>query len=118
MTKVNSSKEINDIRYKTILVFTADWCVPCSKLKPEIEKLKFSINNVNVDILYIDIDDELDIAEVMKVYRLPTISLYDPSNIDNQNKITSSNISDVRKYLKSNGIEIQTIADTLEFDQN
>jgi len=46
-----------DRKDKLVLVyFHADWCVPCIKLKPEIDKLALELKN-NCEIIFIDVDD-------------------------------------------------------------
>lgn len=54
-----------------ILHFTADWCMPCKKLKPIIEE--FISNNPDIKYEAIDVDVNFNKAEEYFVMSVPTI---------------------------------------------
>jgi len=63
-----------------LLHFTADWCVPCQKSKPLVNKF---VEENNVDYQVIDIDREFHTAGMYEVKSIPTfISLKDGEYYD------------------------------------
>ncbi len=59
---------------ETVLVdFYADWCAPCKKLAPIIEKVGLE---KNINVLKINIDKNPELAEKLHIEGLPTIYYY------------------------------------------
>ena len=59
---------------KEILYFTATWCGPCQKIKPEFRKLK----QEHKDIAFheIDVDHNQDMSEQFGVSSIPAFLMY------------------------------------------
>ena len=53
---------------KIIVRFTADWCGPCSKIKPIIENYRDKLSN-NIKLITIDIEETLDLYSSLKRYK-------------------------------------------------
>lgn len=51
-----------------ILSFHADWCEPCSQQEPILEQ----IEDNGVDVEWIDVDDQTDVANEYTVRSVPT----------------------------------------------
>lgn len=117
MKEINSSEEVDNLKTDTILMFSAPWCGPCNKLKPELEKLKFSHNNNNVNILYLNVDNEFDLTDELDICQIPTIYIHNPSCIDLSKKICSSKLDEVKLFLEKNEITVENIIDDIEFDE-
>jgi thioredoxin 1 len=63
-------------RNKTVLVdFYAEWCGPCKKMKPDLEKIALEQKD-KVNVLRIDADVHQDLAKELGVDALPTIFIY------------------------------------------
>lgn len=56
---------------KELIHFTADWCVPCKKLTPIIEK--FLSENKDIEYTRIDVDVDFDLAEQYNIMSVPTL---------------------------------------------
>jgi thioredoxin 1 len=56
---------------KEILHFTADWCMPCKRIKPVVEEY---VGN-NPDVIYkpIDVDVDFAIAKNYNIMSIPTL---------------------------------------------
>lgn len=54
-----------------IIDFYADWCGPCQRLKPILKEIESERDDVNVE--YINIDENMDLAQEKGVASLPTI---------------------------------------------
>ena len=68
---------------KTILVdFYADWCGPCKKMKPDLDRMAKELSST-LSIIRIDADANPDLAKQLKVASLPTILVF-------RNKIETS----------------------------
>lgn len=52
-----------------ILKFSADWCGPCKKIQPLVDKRKQELNE-NVQFFNIDIDETLDIYGFFKTKKM------------------------------------------------
>jgi thioredoxin 1 len=64
---------------KTELIeFYADWCPPCQKLKPIVDKVSKDLK-LNVD--KIDIDANAKLADAFGVDRIPTLILVKDGNV-------------------------------------
>lgn len=58
---------------KMVLVdFYAQWCGPCKKLTPFLEKL----DDTKIHLVKIDVDENSDIADKYKITSLPTILFF------------------------------------------
>lgn len=57
-----------------VLCFTADWCSPCKRLKPEIEKLAAATPGVM--FAQVDVDHDGDVAQRLKVMSVPAVVLF------------------------------------------
>lgn len=55
----------------TLLHFTADWCVPCKKIKPLIDEVV--AENPDISYLKIDIEEDFDMAKLYNVMSIPTL---------------------------------------------
>lgn len=55
-----------------ILYFTADWCNPCKRTRPVAEEL---VREGLMDINFIDVDTEIDMAKNFKILSIPTFIL-------------------------------------------
>jgi thioredoxin 1 len=55
--------------------FYADWCGPCNMLKPHLETL--SNSNQNITVLTVDVDDFYDLASGENVRCMPTLVLFE-----------------------------------------
>lgn len=53
-----------------IIVFTADWCSPCKKLKPILDNLE---DKMNLKIIRLDVEKEDDAVEAYTVRSIPTV---------------------------------------------
>ena len=69
----------NEIKNKKILVdFYASWCGPCKMMSEVFEEVQ---DKISIDILKIDVDKFPEIASRYNVFSIPTIYIFDNSNI-------------------------------------
>jgi len=62
-----------------MVVFSAEWNGECRAQIPSLAKLLIQTNNSNVSVKVVDFDENRDIAEEMRVLRIPTIVVHDKS---------------------------------------
>jgi thiol-disulfide isomerase/thioredoxin len=62
-----------------VVVFSAEWSAECRAHIPSLAKLLIQANNSNVLVRVVDFDENRDIAEEMRVLRVPAIIVHDKS---------------------------------------
>jgi thioredoxin 1 len=55
---------------KSILYFTADWCNPCKKTKPIVEKL--NTEQIMAKFFIIDVDSDIEMTKDFEIRSVPT----------------------------------------------
>jgi len=61
---------------KLVLVdFYAEWCGPCKKMEPFLKEIAEE-KSASVQLIRINIDENMELAKVLKVEALPTLKLY------------------------------------------
>lgn len=59
------------------VVFATEWNAECRAQLPNLAKIFVSANNAALNLKVIDFDENRDIADEMKVLRIPTIIIHD-----------------------------------------
>ncbi|MDE5864432.1 MAG: thioredoxin [Lachnospiraceae bacterium] len=68
---------------KTVLVdFWAEWCVPCKRLSPVVDKL--AEEHSEVKVAKVNIDEQAALAMDYKVMSIPTLVVFKNGEIVNQ----------------------------------
>jgi len=62
-----------------MVVFSAEWNGECRAQIPSLAKLLIETNNSNILAKVVDFDENRDIAEEMRVLRIPAIVIHDKS---------------------------------------
>ena len=62
-----------------VVVFSAEWNAECRAHIPSLAKLMIQANNSNFLVKVVDYDENRDIAEEMRVLRVPTVVVHDKS---------------------------------------
>lgn len=71
VTKENFEEEVINSE-KTVLVdFYADWCAPCKRLEPTIQKI--ANENENVKVVRVNVDQEEELAIEYEAISIPTL---------------------------------------------
>lgn len=60
--------KISDIQELTIIDFYAEWCGPCKKVAPMLDKLKNTVKVIKVDV-----DNDSEFAQQQAVTAVPTL---------------------------------------------
>ncbi|MFH6967196.1 thioredoxin domain-containing protein [Flavobacterium sp. FlaQc-28] len=84
---------------KLVLVdFYADWCAPCKKMKPYLEKIAVEMAN-KVTLVRIDADQNAELCKKLNITALPVLKLYKNNELvwENEGYIEEES---VRKQLK------------------
>ena len=84
---------------KLILVdFYADWCAPCKKMKPYLEKIAVEMAD-KITVVRIDADENAELCKKLNVTALPVLKLYKNNELvwENEGYIEEES---VRKQLK------------------
>ena len=61
------------------VVFATEWNAECRAQLPNLAKVFIAANNAALNIKVIDFDENRDIADEMKVLRIPTVIVHDRS---------------------------------------
>ena len=61
----------------TVVDFTASWCQPCQRIRPEFEAMADKAENASVQFISVDVDKNDDIATAEGVRAMPTLRLFD-----------------------------------------
>lgn len=69
-------KKLTHSDKKVLIDFYAEWCGPCKKMAPYMEKMKAEMKDELV-IIKIDADKNQQLAQQLKIEGLPTLILYD-----------------------------------------
>ncbi|MBQ6497159.1 MAG: thioredoxin [Bacilli bacterium] len=75
VTKDNFETEVLKSDIKVLADFNAEWCGPCKMLKPMVEEIAES--NDNVKVVSINVDDEDELAEQYEVSSIPCLVVFD-----------------------------------------
>ncbi|AXH67386.1 thioredoxin [Streptomyces phage Wofford] len=71
MIKVNNLHDLVSNTDKAVVVFSApDWCVPCQRLQPHLEKLA---EKLDYPVVYVDIDKAEEIRDEYGIMSVPRI---------------------------------------------
>ena len=62
-----------------MVVFSAEWNAECRAQIPSLAKLLIAAKNSNVSVKVVDFDENRDIAEEMRVLRIPAMVVHDRS---------------------------------------
>ena len=88
-----------DNKEKIVLVyFSADWCVPCVKLKPTIEQLATEEKD-HAELINIDVDNNPKIALHFEINTLPLFYIYKKGKKVWENN-TSMSKADLQKKIR------------------
>lgn len=63
---------------KAVLYFSAKWCAPCKKLRPEVKRV---CDSVGIPFEVHDVDAEPDFAFAQDIRHVPTIILRDGNTV-------------------------------------
>ena len=74
VTKDNFESEVLKSEVKVLADFNAEWCGPCKMIKPMIEEIAES--NENIKVVSINIDDEDELAEQYEVSSIPCLVVF------------------------------------------
>lgn len=85
------------VEAKDLLVFGADWCPNCVKLKTAIEKDPDLV--AGFDVLLIDTDREPEIAKAYGVKNIPVLIVLAPGGALRR-KVGFKNAADLKKWLR------------------
>ena len=72
-----SIAELDDILFNNKLVlinFSTEWCVPCKKMKPIIEKIQKE--NKNLEVVFIDADVNRELVEKYQIQGVPVFVIF------------------------------------------
>lgn len=61
-----------------ILYFSAAWCGPCKMFKPVVQQVS---SELEVGIVYVDVDQQRDIAMKYNVTSVPTVVVENDGNV-------------------------------------
>ena len=75
ITEENVKQIIEQPEY-LLFYFTASWCGPCQKIKPQIIKLKEGLESTNIKFYMIDIDENDTLCEKCNIKSVPTFILF------------------------------------------
>jgi thioredoxin 1 len=87
----NSKKDI-------LVIFTADWCGFCQKMKKDIDDDQSLVEDLIV--CYIDYDENKDLVKEYKVKNIPDYFLLH-KGVETKRKVGYSNKKDFKKWLKN-----------------
>ena len=77
-----------------IIVFTADWCSPCKKLKPILDNLE---SKMNLKVFRLDVEKEDDAVENYAIRNIPTIIiLKDGKEVDRISGLIPSEVLEAK----------------------
>ena len=96
MHEIQSKTEFNELvqNEKYLLVdFSAEWCGPCKRLKPQLEEL--SNHYKNAKFLKIDVDEQIELTEFHQVEAMPTIMFYVNGTLQSES-VKGANIEKVK----------------------
>ncbi|MES2811721.1 MAG: thioredoxin [Bacteroidota bacterium] len=75
MTLADFQKTINSDK-KVLIDFYAEWCGPCKKMAPYLEKMKEEYKG-KITIIKIDVDKNPQLAQQLQIEGLPTLKLFE-----------------------------------------
>jgi thioredoxin len=79
MTKADFDKLL-DTDKKVLIDFYAEWCGPCKKMEPFLNKMTEELKD-KVTIIRIDVDKNETLANELKVEFLPTLMVYENKKV-------------------------------------
>jgi thioredoxin len=79
MTKADYDKLLSTDK-KVLVDFYAEWCGPCKKMAPYLDKMTTELKD-NVIIIRIDVDKNEALANELKIEALPTLMLYENKKV-------------------------------------
>lgn len=88
----NFDEEVLNGSRVVLVDFFATWCGPCQMLTPVLEKI--SNSRVDFDIVKVDIDQAMNLANKYKIQVVPTLLVFKDGKIVNQ----------TQGYLDENGV--------------
>ena len=71
----NFSREVLNSKLPVLVEFGADWCVPCKRLEPLLEKFQHE-NPGRIRLAHINVDQASEVATRYQVQSLPTLILF------------------------------------------
>lgn len=74
LTQDNFSQFIAESKLPVLVEFGAEWCAPCKRLEPELQKLADHWQE-KVVLAHINVDEEADIATQFMIMGVPTVIL-------------------------------------------
>lgn len=80
-----------------LLIFTADWCGPCNKLKADLDAHPEMLQDYTWG--FIDIDRDGELAERYDVKSVPALILVDSDNKEIKRRVGYENLETVRRWL-------------------
>jgi thioredoxin 1 len=78
----NNELKLNDGKV-SILYFSAVWCGPCKMLKPIMEEISKEMSD-NIDIHYIDLNDNIELAGKYQIMSVPSLLFIKEGEIKNK----------------------------------
>jgi thioredoxin 1 len=73
VNKDNFDKEVLQSEKRVLVDFNAEWCGPCKMMKPVLEEI--SISNNDIKIVSINVDDEDELASKYNISSIPCLVL-------------------------------------------
>ena len=70
----NFNEEINNTEKLVLVDFYATWCGPCMMLAPVLDEI--SNSRAGYNILIVDVDENPNISNELKIDTIPTICIY------------------------------------------
>jgi thioredoxin 1 len=61
-----------------VIYFTAAWCSPCKMFKPIVQAVSAE---TDVAVVYVDVDEQADVAQRYSVTSVPTIVVENGGNV-------------------------------------
>jgi len=71
---LNEFKEIISKNKMVVVDFFAEWCGPCKRISPHVEK--YSEEFKHITFIKVDVDAATDVAEAYNIQAMPTFMLF------------------------------------------